>query len=32
MNIYMRWPAPFLKKGVDPKIKQYTDDETDPET
>ena len=22
INIYKRWPAPFLKKGVDTKIKQ----------
>ena len=31
MNIHTRWPATFLKKGVDTKIK-YTGDETDPET
>ena len=32
MNTYTRWPAPSLQKGVDTKIKQYTDDKTDPET
>ena len=31
VDIHTRWPATFLKKGVDTKIK-YTGDETDPQT